>query len=261
MSKHKHEHSSDLTQTKKKHRGLLDVRADGGSTTTIQAVDCPADKVYSNRRIFIQEVAERHFDNREVWAALRDPAKRIIKGSDIPLKSKTENSLLEGSKAWGRSYVRPWKGRTQSMSLMERGLAPEADDKKHSHQNEAMMYVLEVKGYEIHDGEEYIWEAGDLIVIHGGCVHEHYSVDPDKPCRLLVYNSLPIYNFLHLVYQGTVRHTPGDRAKDPNWVPPFDWHVGREEYSKEDHDQYAQMRQMLSKEEAAVKSATQRSGV
>ena len=94
MSKHKHEHSSDLTQTKKKHRGLLDVRADGGSTTTIQAVDCPADKVYSNRRIFIQEVAERHFDNREVWAALRDPAKRIIKGSDIPLKSKTENSLL-----------------------------------------------------------------------------------------------------------------------------------------------------------------------
>ena len=65
MSKHKHEHSPDPNQATKKHRGLLDVRADGGSTTTIQAVDCPADKVYSNRRIFIQEVAERHFDNRK----------------------------------------------------------------------------------------------------------------------------------------------------------------------------------------------------
>ena len=130
-----HKHPSDPDHAGKRHRGLLEVRADGGATTTIQAVDCPADKVYSNRRIFIQEMAERHFDNREVWAALRDPAKRIVKGSEIPLKSKTENSLLEGSKAWGRSYVRPWKGRTQSMSLMERVLAPEADDKKHSHQN------------------------------------------------------------------------------------------------------------------------------
>jgi quercetin dioxygenase-like cupin family protein len=232
-------------------------RADGGQHQTVKAVDSPVDKVYDNPRTFILEVAQRFFDNRETWEDLRDPDKRVIKGKEIPFKSKTENDRLEGSKAWGKSYVRPWKGVTQSMSIMERVLAPEADDKKHAHQNEAMMYVLEGKGYEIHDGTEYEWEAGDLVVIHSGCVHEHYSADPDSPCRLLVFNSLPIYNYLHLIYQGTVRHTPGDAAKDPAWVPPWEYSVGREEYSKEDQEMFAQMREALRKEDAAKQSATE----
>lgn len=214
-----------------------------------RAVDSPVNKVYDNPRIFVREMADQYYDHRNIWEDLRDPDKRVIKGKDIPLKSKTEDDRIEGSMQWGKSYVRPWKGLTQSMSLMERVLSPEGEDKKHTHQSEAMMYVLEGKGYEIHDGEKYEWEAGDLVVIEGGVVHSHYSADPDNPCRVLVTNAMDIYNYLNLVYQGTVEHTPDRPAKDKEWVPPWPWAEGREEYSEEDAEKYKKMRENIEMSE------------
>ena len=235
---HNHSHGADVGS-----------RLTDGGKEIQQAVDSPVDKVYDNPRIFVREMADRFYDHRHIWEDLRDPDKRVIKGKDIPLKSKTEDDRIEGSMQWGKSYVRPWKGITQSMSLMERVLAPEGEDKQHTHQSEAMMYVLEGKGYEIHDGEEYTWEAGDLVVIEGGVVHSHYSADPDNPCRVLVTNAMDPYNYLNLVYQGTVRHTPDKPAKEKDWTPPWPWAEGREEYSEEDARKYRQMREQKEKDE------------
>ena len=189
-----------------------------------EAVDHPVEKVYENPRVFVNELNTERYDYEDQWEYLRDPDNRVIKGSEIPLKSKTD--IVEGSQVWGKSYVRPWKGITQSLSMHEVVLAPEGDGKKHGHQNEAMMYILEGEGYEIHDGEEYKWEAGNLVTIHGGCVHAHYSVDPDNPCRALVIKPKALYQFLHLLYQGTVEHAPNEPGKYVDWTP--------EQYSDED---------------------------
>jgi uncharacterized RmlC-like cupin family protein len=43
-------------------------------------------------------------------------------------------------------------------------LAPGGKSDKHGHMNEAMFYILDGKGHEIHDGVRYDWEAGDVVV-------------------------------------------------------------------------------------------------
>src|ERR671932_450255 len=45
----------------------------------------------------------------------------------------------------------------------------------HGHQNEAVFYILQGSGYEIHDDEKYPWEQGDLVVVHVDSVHRHFN--------------------------------------------------------------------------------------
>jgi quercetin dioxygenase-like cupin family protein len=192
----------------------------------LPAVNHPVEKVYEDPRTFVRELGTRRYDYDDVWDELRDPDRRVIRGSEIPMKSK--NDLVEGSQHWGKSYVRPWVGVTQSLSMHMAQLAPEGYGKKHGHQNEALMYILEGEGYELHDGQEYKWEAGNMVVIHGGCVHQHYSVDPENPCKALIVKPKALYQFLHLLYQGTVEHSPEEPGKFPDWTPPGSFSEGSE---------------------------------
>ncbi len=70
----------------------------------------------------------------------------------------------------------------------------------HGHQNEAVFYILEGKGYDIHDGKTYEWEAGDVLVVHADSVHRHFAVG-DKPSRALVIKTKPLYMFMNLIAQ------------------------------------------------------------
>jgi quercetin dioxygenase-like cupin family protein len=191
----------------------------------LKAVQHAEEKVYEDPRKFVREVGSEYYDYRDVWDELRDPERRVIKGSEIPMKSKNER--IEGSQHWGKSFVRPWVGVTQSLSMHMAELAPQGYGKKHGHQNEALMYILEGTGYEIHDGKEYQWEAGNLVLIHGGSVHQHFSADPENPCKALIVKPKALAQFLHLLYQGTVMNSPDEPAVDPTWTPP------REEISTE----------------------------
>jgi hypothetical protein len=94
-------------------------------------------------------------------------------------------------------------------------LAPEGESQNHVHQNEALMYILNGEGYEIHDGKRYEWEPGDLALIHGGCAHKHYSVDPDVPARALIMKAKPLYLFLHLLNQQYI--SKGPQEPIPGW--------------------------------------------
>lgn len=219
---HEHAHGEESHE----HAGGDERHAHREEDGVLPAVDHPVDKIYEDPRQFVRELSTTRYDYADVWEDLRDPDRRVIKGKDIPLKSKTD--LVEGSQAWGKSYVRPWKGITQSLSMHMIELAPESGAKEHGHQNEAMLYILEGEGYEVHDGVEYPWEAGNLVVIHGGCVHRHYSADPEEPCRGLIVKPKALYQFLHLLYQGTTERPPTDPVGvDPEWTP-------SEDYSEED---------------------------
>ena len=48
---------------------------------------------------------------------------------------------------------------------------------------EELILVLEGKGYDIHDGERWNWEQGDLICIPPMTVHQHFSLG-DGPALL-----------------------------------------------------------------------------
>ena len=198
-------------------------RTDGGKDITIQqAVDAAFEKTFSGKRTYVTALETDRYDYRDVWEGLRDPENRLIRGSQIPMKAKS--SPPEGSQTWGKQYVRPWSGVTQSLQLHLRVLAPEGHGKKHYHQNEAMLYILEGEGYEIHDGEENKWEAGDLAIIRGGTVHRHYSSDPEKLCKGLIIKPKGLYQFLHLLYQGFAENYPSERCHvDSVWTPDELW--------------------------------------
>lgn len=76
---------------------------------------------------------------------------------------------------------------------------------KHAHQYDAVFFILEGKGYEIHDGKKYEWEAGDAVFVHpGGCVHQHFNADPERPAKALVFMLAPAYYSMNLVADGLV---------------------------------------------------------
>jgi mannose-6-phosphate isomerase-like protein (cupin superfamily) len=75
----------------------------------------------------------------------------------------------------------------------------------HGHQYDALFYVLEGKGYEIHDGERYDWKAGDAFFPHpGGSVHQHYNADSERPARVLVFALAPAFHSMNLGADGLV---------------------------------------------------------
>jgi mannose-6-phosphate isomerase-like protein (cupin superfamily) len=62
--------------------------------------------------------------------------------------------------------------------------APHSGSHKHTH-TEAMLYVLEGRGYSIVDGERFDWEAGDAVHVPPRMTaHEHFN-DSDARTRTL----------------------------------------------------------------------------
>lgn len=73
---------------------------------------------------------------------------------------------------------------------------------KHRHLAEECLYVLEGRGYDLHQdcdveiGDTYFWkaqdevkrfewEAGDVIYIPPNTIHQHFNASPDRPVRLI----------------------------------------------------------------------------
>ena len=73
---------------------------------------------------------------------------------------------------------------------------------KHRHLAEECLYVLEGRGYDLHQDcdveitdtyhwtpspevKRYEWEAGDVIYIPPNTIHQHFNADPDRPVRLI----------------------------------------------------------------------------
>ena len=70
---------------------------------------------------------------------------------------------------------------------------------RHTHQGGYSLFVLDGKGYTVVDGKRYDWKAGDLIVLpikKGGCEHQHFNLDPNKPSRWLAINPRPLWEVL-----------------------------------------------------------------
>lgn len=73
---------------------------------------------------------------------------------------------------------------------------------KHRHLAEECLYVLEGRGYDLHQDcdveitdtyhwtpqaevKRYEWEAGDVIYVPPNTIHQHFNASPDRPVRLI----------------------------------------------------------------------------
>jgi quercetin dioxygenase-like cupin family protein len=81
-------------------------------------------------------------------------------------------------------------------------IPPGSRSGKHRHLAEECLYVVEGRGYELHQDCEveitdtyhwepqaevkrYEWEAGDVIYIPPNTIHQHFNADPQRPVRLI----------------------------------------------------------------------------
>jgi uncharacterized RmlC-like cupin family protein len=79
----------------------------------------------------------------------------------------------------------------------------------------------------VHDGGRVDWKAGDMLIVPPGTVHQHFNASDEKPARVLVIKSKPIYNFANLNYQEFVEKAPEEAL--PGWedFEPTEWEPDR----------------------------------
>lgn len=171
-------------------------------------------KVYK-RRLFFRGLRSSTYSLRDELKRLRK-VPRVIKGKDLKFK-------------WGPQYfnadiLTPKQKISQVLFAHYILLAPGGKSQKHGHMNEAVFYILDGKGHEIHDGVRHDWEAGDVVVVKNACVHQHFNDDPDRPARAIVIKSKPLYLFMNMVMQADIEKqpkepVPGQEDFKPTYFP------------------------------------------
>ncbi|WP_375490573.1 cupin domain-containing protein [uncultured Jatrophihabitans sp.] len=120
------------------------------------------------------------------------------------VRKAKETKFVDGPQAYSRHYVEPKDGITQTFHLHLEEYGPGGKSQKHGHVNEAAFYILDGRGYEIHDDVRYDWEAGDIAIVHNNCVHQHFNADDEQPARALVIKTKPMYLFMNMLFQKQV---------------------------------------------------------
>jgi quercetin dioxygenase-like cupin family protein len=81
-------------------------------------------------------------------------------------------------------------------------IPPGSRSGKHRHLAEECLYVVEGRGYDLHQDcdveitdtyhwkpqaeiKKFEWEAGDVIYIPPCTIHQHFNADPERPARLI----------------------------------------------------------------------------
>lgn len=149
-------------------------------------------------RIFVRAIAGTYNLKTELERLRSLP--RVRKGSEI--------KFTDGPQTFSKHYVEPVDGITQTFHLHIEEYGPGGKSQKHGHVNEAAFYILDGKGYEIHDNVRYDWQAGDVAIVHNNCVHQHFNADPHKPARALVIKTKPMYMFMNMLFQQQVEGRP-----------------------------------------------------
>jgi mannose-6-phosphate isomerase-like protein (cupin superfamily) len=107
---------------------------------------------------------------------------------------------------------------TQTIQVHFVELPPHSSNHGHGHQNEAAFYILEGRGYEIHDDQRYDWAKDDLVFVHTDSVHRHFN-PCDERALALVVKAKCTWMFMGLIQQG--RSGPIDREDE--FGPREDW--------------------------------------
>jgi len=173
---------------------------------------------YSKPRVFVKGIESLTYSLTEM---------RRQRLATLPRVIRRDYRAFTHDKVQEKNIISPGNEPFVTHSLQSHfvTLPPGARDKGHGHQNEAFLYVLQGRGFDIHDGVRYDWEAGDALAVHNDSVHWHNNTDPDKPAVILVMKAKPLWIFLGLHQQGPIGTMPP--MEDTRWGPPVELPVIR----------------------------------
>jgi hypothetical protein len=62
------------------------------------------------------------------------------------------------------------------------------------------------------------------MMVENGCVHQHFNADPEEEFIVLVMKAKPLFLFMHMVFQKSVKMPPGEPIPgQENYGPPDDY--------------------------------------
>ena len=94
---------------------------------------------------------------------------------------------------------------TQTLQVHFEELLPGGSNAGHGHQNEACFYILEGKGYDVHDDERYEWEQDDFVIVNTDSVHRHFNRSQTERALALVVKAKTAWLYLGLIQQGKTK--------------------------------------------------------
>jgi quercetin dioxygenase-like cupin family protein len=143
--------------------------------------------------------------NRQLYQDLLDDAsstpmrnakrKKIVTPEEMPWELSRQgilkNLINEGMNT-----------RMETVDAYMQIVPPGSRSGRHRHLAEECLYVLEGRGYDLHqdcdveitdtyhwtpqaDIKRFEWEAGDVIYIPPNTIHQHFNADPERPVRLI----------------------------------------------------------------------------
>lgn len=152
----------------------------------------------NRNRVFVREVSGA-YGTQELLRQIRSwPRVRTI--ADIPWE--------RGPRTYNKWLVTPKRDPVQSLQIHMESYSPGAKSENHGHQNEAAFYILQGRGYEIHDQRRYDWQAGDLAIVHSSCLHQHFNLSDTEPFTVLIFKTKPLHFMHHLMFQKELEPLP-----------------------------------------------------
>ena len=121
--------------------------------------------------------------------------KKIIRPADMPWEMARQGLLKH-------LINEQMNTRMETVDAYMQIIPPGSRSGKHRHLAEECLYVLEGRGYDLHQDcdveitddyhwtpqeevKRFDWEAGDVIYIPPNTIHQHFNASEDKPVRLI----------------------------------------------------------------------------
>ena len=144
-------------------------------------------------------------ENRDLYQQLLDDAeaaplrnaerKKVVHPDEMPWEMSRQG-LLKHLINEGMNT------RMETLDAYMQIIPPGSKSGKHRHLAEEILYVLEGRGYDMHQDcdveitDDYHWkpqdkvqkfeyESGDVIYVPPNTIHQHFNADPDRPLRLI----------------------------------------------------------------------------
>src|ERR671938_1417122 len=182
-------------------------------------------------RVFLRGMRSEHYGLSEFRRA-QLAAPRVRNDAVVVDDAKVGHSGdSKDSRTWWRIGPGDHPFLTQNLQVHFVEIAPGKSNHGHGHQNEAVFYILQGRGYEIHDDVKYPWEAGDLAIVHVDSVHRHFT-DGDETAKALVIKAKSTWMYFNLIQQGRSGPVEGEDRFGPREEWGRIWTPGGDERTK-----------------------------
>jgi quercetin dioxygenase-like cupin family protein len=153
-------------------------------------------------RVFLRGLTSERYGLGEFRRAILSAPR--VRGDEVVVDDASVGHSGDSreSRTWWRIGPGDEPFLTQTVQVHFIELPPGTSNHGHGHQNEAVFYILEGRGYEIHDDIRYDWEQGDLVVAHVDSVHRHFNASDSERAVMIIMKAKSLWMYMGLLQQG-----------------------------------------------------------